>query len=133
MINELVEEADEADLQEESDEATIAPPVIRDRSRGRSGLRRLRKPINSHRNTYEKEFCGVHVGLRSVDRSKWHNAKKKGKLYKGDKWLKNQLTHVVGTIFAQIAKHDKYAQVSVPKGIKRHGDKALEALLSEFG
>ena len=47
--------------------------------------------------------------------------------------LKNQLTSAVGSIFDQIAKHDKYAQVSVKKGIKTHGEKALEALLVEFG
>ena len=40
---------------------------------------------------------------------------------------------MVGTFFSQVAKHDKYAQVSVAKVIKRHGDRALEALLSEFG
>ena len=34
--------------------------------------------------------------------------------------------------FVQIAKNNKYDQVSVNKGIMRHGDKALEALLSEF-
>ena len=34
---------------------------------------------------------------------------------------------------AHVAKSDKHAQVSVNKGIKRHGDKALETLLSEFG
>ena len=107
----------------------MEPPVVRERSGARSGLRRLRKPANSHRNMYESEFSGANVELRSVKRAKWHNAKKKGRLDKGDKWLENQLTHVVGTIFVQIAKHDKYAQVSVPKGIKRHDEKALEALL----
>ena len=34
--------------------------------------------------------------------------------------------------FVQIAKNNKYDQVSVNKGIRRHGDKALEALSSEF-
>ena len=40
---------------------------------------------------------------------------------------------MVGKVFTQIAKHDRYAQVSVPKGIKSHGERALEVLLSEFG
>ena len=111
----------------------MEPPVVRERSGVRSGLRRLRKPANSHRNMYRREFSGTSVELRSVKRTKWYNAKKKGQPYKSDKGLKNQLTHVVGTIFSQIAKHDKYAQMSVSKGMKRHGEKALEALLSEFG
>jgi len=36
-------------------------------------------------------------------------------------------------IMAHVKKIDKHAQVSVNKEITRHGDKALEALLSEFG
>ena len=36
-------------------------------------------------------------------------------------------------MFTQIGNHDKYSQMSVSKGIKRHGDKALDALQSEFG
>ena len=47
--------------------------------------------------------------------------------------MMENLTKIVGTMFAQIANHDKYSQMSVSKGIKRHGDKALDALLSEFG
>ena len=46
---------------------------------------------------------------------------------------RGQFTKVVGSIFTQIAKHDKYAQVSVPKGIKRRGERALDALLAEYG
>ena len=47
--------------------------------------------------------------------------------------MKNRLTQVVGEIFTQVAKLDKYAQVSVPKEVKRHGEKALNALLAEYG
>ena len=32
----------------------------------------------------------------------------------------------------QLSRTDKYAQVSVTEGIKRHGDKAIQAVLSEF-
>ena len=39
----------------------------------------------------------------------------------------------MGTVFAQITRKDKHAQSSVPKGRERHGEKALNALLSEFG
>ena len=38
----------------------------------------------------------------------------------------------VGTILTQISKIDKYAQVSVSEGIKRHGDRAIAAVLIEF-
>ena len=33
----------------------------------------------------------------------------------------------------QMSKEDKYAQVSVNEGIKRHGEKAVTAVLAEFG
>ena len=36
-------------------------------------------------------------------------------------------------IMLQLGKDDKHAQVSVKEGLKRHGDKALTALLKEFG
>ena len=38
----------------------------------------------------------------------------------------------MGTVFAQITRKDKHSQTSVPKGIERHGEKALHALLAEF-
>ena len=31
-----------------------------------------------------------------------------------------------------MAKHDKYAQVSVKEGIRRHGQKAIDAVLTEY-
>ena len=34
---------------------------------------------------------------------------------------------------AHVAKDSKHAHVSMNKGVKRHGEKAVEALLSEFG
>ena len=39
---------------------------------------------------------------------------------------------VVGVTLTQLSKDDKYAQVSVKEGIKRHDDKAIAALLNEF-
>ena len=44
----------------------------------------------------------------------------------------NLYRRIVGTTMTQIAKADKYAQVSVNEGIKRHGDKAIAAILAEF-
>ena len=38
----------------------------------------------------------------------------------------------VGTVLTQMAKVDRYSQVSVTEGIKRHGDKAIAAVLTEF-
>ena len=38
----------------------------------------------------------------------------------------------VGSLFTQLSKVDKYAQVSVNEGIRRHGDKAVAAVLAEF-
>ena len=39
---------------------------------------------------------------------------------------------IVGVTLTQLSKEDKYAQVSVKEGIKRHGNKAIAAVLSEF-
>ena len=39
---------------------------------------------------------------------------------------------VIGAAFTQLSKSDKYAQVSVNEGIKRHGDRAVTAVLTEF-
>ena len=39
---------------------------------------------------------------------------------------------VVSIIMSQIAKDSKYAQVSVKEGIKRFGELAINAVLSEF-
>ena len=40
---------------------------------------------------------------------------------------------ITGVTMTQLSKEDKYAQVSVGEGIKRHGDKAVAAVLAEFG
>ena len=40
---------------------------------------------------------------------------------------------VIGVTMTQMSKEDKYAQVSVNEGIKRHGEKAIAAVLAEFG
>ena len=39
----------------------------------------------------------------------------------------------MGIMLSQLSKTDKHAQVSVSRDLKRHGDKALNTLLSEFG
>ena len=38
----------------------------------------------------------------------------------------------IGNLFTQLSKVDKYAQVSVNEGIRRHGEKAVAAVLNEF-
>ena len=49
----------------EVDDGDAEADVIRERSDTRTGLRQLRKPINSHRNKYEREFTHANVKLRS--------------------------------------------------------------------
>ena len=39
---------------------------------------------------------------------------------------------IINTTFTQISKEAKYAQVSVSEGIKRHGEKVVMAVLSEY-
>ena len=45
---------------------------------------------------------------------------------------KDLYRRIVGTTMTQMSKTEKYAQVSVSEGIKRHGDKAVAAILAEF-
>ena len=42
------------------------------------------------------------------------------------------MSNFMNVIMLHITKDDKHAQVSVKEGLKRPGDKALEALLKEF-
>ena len=42
------------------------------------------------------------------------------------------LRKVTGIVMNQISKQDRYAQVSVKEGVRRHGQKAVNAVLSEF-
>ena len=39
---------------------------------------------------------------------------------------------ILRVTMTQMSKEDKYAQVSVNEGIKRHGEKAIVAVLKEF-
>ena len=43
------------------------------------------------------------------------------------------MNKVMGIILAQVSENDKYAQVNVNEGVRRHGDEALKTPLSEFG
>ena len=38
----------------------------------------------------------------------------------------------IGNLFTQLSKIDRYAQVSVNEGKRRHGDKEVAVVLSEF-
>ena len=74
-------------------------------------------------------------GVKSV---RWANYKKGKRRIKSSnnttvKCEKNNMSKFMDIIMLQVTKDDKHAQVSVPEGIRRHGDKALDALLKEFG
>ena len=45
---------------------------------------------------------------------------------------KDMLRNVIGITMTQISKEDRYAHVSINEGIKRHGQKAIDAVLAEF-
>ena len=96
---------------------------------------RARMPTNSHRNMYEREFTHTILGDKSRPGPRWKNFKKQDipPKTRSAPRMKNVFSRTTQLIFAQIAKRDKYAQVPVNKGVKMHGDKALDALLSEYG
>ena len=57
-----VVDEDEVDMPIETKEEDTGPIL---RSGTRYGLRRLTKPVNSHRNRFGYEFSGANVGIRS--------------------------------------------------------------------
>ena len=46
--------------------------------------------------------------------------------------VKDTFRHIVGTMMVQLKDNDEHAQVSVKEGIKRHGAKAIAAVLKEY-
>jgi hypothetical protein len=66
-------------------------------------------------------------------RTKKNNPKKQKRKKKKIKLeIKDMFRKVVGVTMAQMAKADKYAQVSVKEGINRYGHKAVEAVMQEY-
>ena len=47
--------------------------------------------------------------------------------------MRNSMDKLMGVIMAHLSKDSKHAHVSVNKGVKMHGKKAVEALLFMFG
>ena len=47
--------------------------------------------------------------------------------------MKNPFLRVIGVVLHQLLKMDKHAQASLKEGLRRHEDKSLGALISEFG
>ena len=69
---------------------------------------------------------------RSAKYNKWVNPKKHINKAKTKIKAKDAFRKVMGIMLSQLSNTDKQAQVSVSAGLKSHGDKALNALLSEF-
>ena len=60
------------------------------------------------------------------------NSKKKGKEKSINMKSKDLYRQVTGILMNQLKEQDKYAQVSVKEGVRRHGQKALDAVMTEF-
>ena len=91
----------------EAEDEDVGPRL---RSGARYGLRRLTKPVNSHRDRFEHELSGTNVVIkgqttrhdiksRSVHKTRWHNSKNKGKAFKCGNLSRNQFTRIVEKIF----------------------------------
>ena len=48
------------------------------------------------------------------------------------KYFKSGFRKLVGSMFSQISKDSKYTQIGMKEGVRRHGDRALDALLFEL-
>ena len=133
------------------DDNVVDQPGPRTRSGTRSGLRNIRNPPGSHRNRYEREFSyqttgsvtsGVQERPVKTRSGRYHNRwinNKKGKYRappetgKTKRKTQNELSMFMDVIMTQLSKGDKHAQVSIKEGLKRHGDRALDALLKDLG
>ena len=62
----------------------------------------------------------------------WGNSKK-SKKPRSARIKKGSMNEFMHVIFTQLTKNDKYVQKTVYKGIRKHGELALDALLKEFG
>ena len=62
-------------------DAEIVPEIVRYKNEGRQGLRRSKRPVNIHRNMYERELSHANIKSGSERKPAWYN-KKKRKLVK---------------------------------------------------
>ena len=114
--NEPVSSIDELTINDDR----LVPEIDRDKSGGRQGLRKSKKPVNSHRNRYERESSHANTKSGSGRKSAWYNKKKRKTVkIRSDRWTQNRFTKIAGTVIAQVTRNDKYAQTSVPKGVER--------------
>ena len=83
-------------------------------------------------NNYKNLHRYVEVQLMQLQKN-WINTHKETSVTKGTEVKNNDLhRRVSNTTFTQMAKDDRYAQVPVSEGIKRHGEKAIMAVLKEY-
>ena len=68
-------------------DAEIVPEIGRDKNGGRQGLRRSKRPVNSHRNMYEREFSHANIKSGSGRKPAWYNKKKRKTVkIRSDRW-----------------------------------------------
>lgn len=60
------------------------------------------------------------------------NIKHKDKTVKINMETKDMLRNIIGLTMTQMSKEDKYAQVSAKEVIKRHSQKAIDAILTKL-
>ena len=68
-------------------DAEIVPEIGSDNIGGRQGLRRSKRPVNSHRNMYEREFSHANIKSGSGRKPAWYNKKKRKTVkIRSDRW-----------------------------------------------
>ena len=87
----------------------------------RRSLRNARNARFSHRNRYDREFQYMQKSVENIRNGP--KIKKQTKLNVKDKYR-----CLVGTMMNLISKDDEFSQVQYKEGIKRHGEKAVDAM-----
>ena len=87
-------------------------------------LRKAKNAKYSYRNRYEREFQYMQKSVENI-RSE-SEMKKKTRLN-----VKDGNMRLVGIMMNLLSKDDEFAQVQYKEGVKRHGNKAVEAMFKE--
>ena len=122
-------EVDERIIDERIDDVGSSDQVLRPRNR-RNGNSMYHKYEDTQLLQIEKQVITKLYNSITTKRHKGSPKKKKTKMLKVKQ--NEMFRKVLGTIMTQIAKASKHAQVNMKEGIKRYGEKAIEAVFKEY-
>ena len=119
----------ENEIVEKNNDITSSDRVLRPRTR-RIDYSMYHKYEDAQLLQIEKEVITKLCNSSKSKKNKGKTDKKKARKLKVKQ--NDMFRKVLGTVMTQIARESKHAQVNVREGIKRYGDKAVEAIFKEY-